>query len=141
MKSHKRGHLRLVSSTPSLDPRSSRGDAFPQTAAELRERLAGDPEDETLLFELGRILTRDKLWDEAADVYRKLAQLVPDHAQYHFDLGRCLYQLRQLEPAIVSLSLAIKLEPFGPAGRQAVVVRMMAENLVAGTRSAPEEAR
>lgn len=141
MKSPKRTHLRLVSSTPSLDPRTSRGDLQPRSAAELREQIAREPDDETALFDLGRLLTRDKVWEEAAGVYRKLIQLVPDHAQYHFDLGRCLYQLRELEPAIVSLSHAIKLEPFGPAGRQAVVVRMMAENLAAVARRAPEEAR
>ncbi len=70
-----------------------------------------------------------KEWDNAVASYKKAAEIEPDSAVPHLQLGDLYLRLNQQEAAVESLLIAIRNDPNGPYGKAA-------RNLLAKTRKA-----
>jgi len=68
-----------------------------------------------------------KEWDNAIAAYKKAAEIEPDSALPHLQMGDLYLRLNRQEAAVESLLVAIKIDPNGPYGKAA-------RNLLATTR-------
>lgn len=62
-------------------------------------------------FIKGREFEVSGKWGEAAEYYRKSIYCAPENGDYHFRLGKALYELKQFEGAIKTLEKAKQIKP------------------------------
>ncbi len=84
--------------------------AQPEKAIEILNRaLAGDPNSEELLKVRAEAYENLKIYDKAAEDYKKLTQLSPDEENFWYLRGRNLYKGGQYQEALKSLNHATKI--------------------------------
>ncbi|WP_428826881.1 tetratricopeptide repeat protein [Azonexus sp. IMCC34842] len=90
--------------------------ADPQnTESRLKTLLAGQPESAPLNFALGNLLSRQKRWAEAQQVYFNAVAAESDNPDYLFNLAVSLDHLRQSRPAAQHYRLALEAAERRPA--------------------------
>ncbi len=90
--------------------------ADPQnTESRLKTLLAAQPESAPLNFALGNLLSRQKRWSEAQQVYFNAVAAESDNPDYLFNLAVSLDHLRQSRPAAQHYRLALEAAEQRPA--------------------------
>jgi Flp pilus assembly protein TadD len=87
---------------------------FEVAEAHYRESLAIEPQA-SIYNDLGFVLARQGLPEEAAEMYRKSLELEPDSATAHYNLAASLAGSGELTEAETHLRAAIGLKPSSPA--------------------------
>ena len=70
-----------------------------------------DPRNREALKHLAGSYFKQKRYQEALDLYRKLAEVDPDNATTHNNIAGILYHLGQSEAALRSFKRALSLDP------------------------------
>ena len=84
----------------------------PDAAAAHYERaLAFDPDDRQALDRLARLHFAERRYAAALERFRTLAELSPDSAQTHANMGAALYYLDRIGEAVRSFERALALDP------------------------------
>ena len=76
-----------------------------------RRALELDPRNREALKHLAGSYFKQKRYQEALDLYRTLAEVDPDDATTHFNIGASLYYLGQSEAALRNFKRALSLDP------------------------------
>ena len=97
------GHIR-----PSLEQMKQMAD---QKAAPLLEKLKGDPNNSTLLNQIGTIYRATHQFKEAASYYDKALQVDPKNVAIRTDLASCLYYEGDVDGAISQLQQSLQYNP------------------------------
>ena len=77
----------------------------------LRRALELDPRHREALKHLAASCFKQKRYQEALDLYRTLAEVDPDDATTHFNIGASLYYLGQSDAALRNFKRALSLDP------------------------------
>jgi tetratricopeptide (TPR) repeat protein len=77
----------------------------------LNQALEKEPDSEELLKVRAEVYEMLKLYEKAAEDYKKIAQMSPDDETLWFYLGRSLFKSKQYDNALISLDNAIRLNP------------------------------
>ena len=83
----------------------------PDAADHYARALELDPRDTEAIDRLAMARFQEKRYEEAHALYRMLAELTPDSAQTHSNLGATLYYLGRSEDALRSFERALSLDP------------------------------
>ncbi len=70
-----------------------------------------DPHDTEVIDRLAALRFAEQRYEEAYRLYRTLAEITPDSAQTHSNLGATLYYLGRSEDALRSFERALSLDP------------------------------
>jgi len=97
------GHIR-----PSLEQMKQMAD---QKAAPLLEKLKSDPNNSTLLNQIGTIYRATHKFKEAASYYDKALQVDPKNVAIRTDLASCLYYEGDVDGAIRQLQQSLQYDP------------------------------
>jgi len=81
---------------------------------DLRSELIFNPDNPTVLNELGAILCFQKKTDDAIEVYRKVLELEPGDAEHMAYMGYLYYEKEDFEKAIELLNMALDIDPEAP---------------------------
>jgi tetratricopeptide (TPR) repeat protein len=84
--------------------------AFAAAEQQGREILKSFPNEPNALFIVGIALKGLKRFSEAKNILQVLVKQTPDFALAHQELGLTLHALKQIKPAIASLTNAVKVE-------------------------------
>ena len=75
------------------------------------QALRDDPHDHEALDHLAMVRFGEQRYEEAHALYDTLAELQPDNAVTHSNLGATLYHLSRFEEALVSIERSLALDP------------------------------
>jgi eukaryotic-like serine/threonine-protein kinase len=75
-----------------------------------REAIASAPEDWQPLGELGQMLYKSARYQEAADAWKRCAELVPDNATIHRNLGAAYHALDRPDAAAKAFQTSLQIE-------------------------------
>lgn len=78
---------------------------------EVKNKLAGNPDDVDALYHLADIYDRNGQYHEAIDTYKKVVKLKPDMGYAYFKMGTAYDRLNQPAEAISAFKSTIKLMP------------------------------
>lgn len=84
---------------------------LPQALAAAKRALALEPDDALTLDTLGVVFSRANAHHEAADVFRRVIDLQPARAAYHFNLAAALTFTGDLSGAEAGYEACLKLDP------------------------------
>ena len=93
---------------PTLDQLKNMGD---KKAAPLLEKLKADPDNASLLAQVGTIYKATHQFKEAEDYYGKSLKIDPKNVATRGDLAACLYFTGDMDGAIDQLQQALKTSP------------------------------
>jgi len=83
-------------------------------AAPLLEKLKSDPNNSTLLMQIGSVYHSAHQFKDAAAYYGKAVQADPKNVEAHAKLAVSLYRLGEVDGAITELNRALSLDPKDP---------------------------
>ena len=110
--------LPMAGSLQRLMGQASQNLGRPGVAAEHYERAVQiDPRDTKAIDRLAMLRFGEQRYEAALDLYRTLAEINPDSAQTHANMGAALYYLDRPEEAIRSFEHALSLDPNLEAAR------------------------
>jgi cytochrome c-type biogenesis protein CcmH/NrfG len=96
---------------PTLEQLKSMGD---KKAAPLLEKLKADPNNSTLLAEIGSIYKATHQFKDAEDYYGKALKVDPQNLPLRGDMAACLYFSGDIDGAIDQLQQGLKSNPQDP---------------------------
>ena len=82
-----------------------------EAAGYFAQALRDDPNDHEALDHLAMVRFGEQRYEEAHALYATMAELQPDNAVTHSNLGATLYHLGRLEEALVSIERSLALDP------------------------------
>jgi len=85
-----------------------------QQAAPLLEKLKSDPNNSTLLIQVGSVYHSAHQFKQAAAYFGKAVQADPKNLEAHTKLAISLYRSGDVDPAIAELNRALTLDPKDP---------------------------
>ncbi len=95
----------------------------PEAAEHFARAVRNDPRDREALDHLAMARFGQQRYEEALSLYRIMAEMDPDNALTHSNLGATLYHLGRLREALASIERALALDPdldIARVGRQQV---------------------
>ncbi len=101
-------HSAMGGQMPGIDEMKRMADA---KAAPLLEKLRADPNNGTLLFQVGTVYQTTHQFREAAGYFRKAADADPKNVSAHTELASCLYRTGDVDGAILELNRALAVNP------------------------------
>jgi len=115
-----------------------------QAEALYRQMLERDPGDATVLSRLGRLLLRDRHFEEAVEILQRAADARPNSTSAAFQLSRALHRNGQLDEAVERYLRVVELDPAHEKARSAlaeIATRRAAANHMADVEAAARIAR
>ena len=103
--------LPVAASLHRLMGRAAQELGYADADAHFARALEIDPRDTDAIDRLAMARFQEKRYDEAHALYRTLAELTPDSAQTHSNLGATLYYLGRSQDALRSFERALALDP------------------------------
>lgn len=85
-----------------------------------RKLLARQPDDRSALDRLGRLLLRERRFEEAVEIWRRAAELAPQKSETAFQLARALHRSRRFEAAASEYLRVLTLDPLHEKALQAL---------------------
>ena len=89
-------------------------------ALHFERALQLDPRDRQALDHLALVHFRQRRYAMALELYRRLAEVTPDSAQIHANIGSALYYLGRIDEAVGSFEQALALDPALETARSAL---------------------
>ncbi|WP_420244951.1 GSCFA domain-containing protein [Roseiterribacter gracilis] len=112
------------------------GDDVARAESLAKERLAANPNDAEALEALGLVRAAQGRTDEAVELFRQTAALVPGHPTADLNAGLCLMRSKRSIDAVPFLQRAIAIQPNNAAARHACSKALIVR--VAGARDLAE---
>ncbi len=103
--------LPMAASLHLLMGRAAQELGHPDAAGHFARAVEIDPRDREAIDRLAMARFQDKRYEEAHALYRTLAEITPDSAQTHANLGATLYYLGRSQDALRSFERAPALDP------------------------------
>ena len=103
--------LPMAASLHLLMGRAAQELGHPDAAGHFARAVEIDPRDTEAIDRLAMARFQDKRYEEAHALYRTLAEITPDSAQTHANLGATLYYLGRSQDALRSFERALALDP------------------------------
>lgn len=91
-----------------------------EAVAKLESMRSYNPQDIDVLYELGSLYYAKSSYDQAAQVFTAITQLVPNHANAHYGLAIAFEKLGKRDEAITQLEQVLTLTPQDNPNRAAV---------------------
>ena len=85
--------------------------AFKKAIEAYKKILAGNPDDDVALYNMGRAYNKLNQDEEAAKALKQAVRIKPDDTDYQTELGAILIKLAQYREAILPLRKALELDP------------------------------
>jgi tetratricopeptide (TPR) repeat protein len=83
----------------------------PEAVDYFSQALQNDPHDHEALDHLAMVRFGEQRYEEARALYHTMAELQPDNAVTHSNLGATLYHLGRFDEALASIERSLALEP------------------------------
>ena len=93
---------------------------FDEAGEYLDQAVRFDPRDTAAIDHLALIRFEQRRYEDALGLYRRLAEIEPDSAQTHANLGATLYYLNRVDEAVASYEHALALDPSLESARAAL---------------------